>query len=162
MSITQNSENLDPIDEFVDAEGGIISGGDRNPTNDSEIETGPTQKTWDDNSDYKKGLPTTTDRAARYRQNIPWFAVYSYRGNTGRNLPVNETEKTNIITKKQIEDEIKEDLVKKSKLDREVWDKNYDGKTGKIIDVINDGDLTDNQLEKIKKAVLDKIIKKDA
>ena len=146
------------IDEFVDSEGGII-GGDRNTTNDSEIETGPPQKTWDDDSEYEKGMSTTTDRATRYRQNIPWFAVYSYRSASGRGMPVNERKK--VLTKKEIEEEIKEDLVKKSKLDKEVWDKNYDSKTEKVIDTINDGELTDEQLEKIKKAVLDKINKKN-
>jgi len=138
------------LDEFVDSEGGII-GGDRNVSNDSEIETGPVQKPYNDDSDYEKGVSTTTDRASRYRQNIPWFAVYSYRGQSGRGLPVNETKK--VITKKELE----EDLVKKSKLDNEVFDKEYDRKTEKVLDVINDVDLTDSQLEKIKKAVLAKL-----
>jgi len=138
------------LDEFVDSEGGII-GGDRNVSNDSEIETGPVQKPYNDDSDYEKGVSTTTDRASRYRQNIPWFAVYSYRGQSGRGLPVNETKK--VITKKELE----EDLVKKSKSDNEVLDKAYDKKTEKVLDVINDVDLTDSQLDRIKKAVLAKL-----
>lgn len=171
------------IDEFVDSDGGMIRGNDRNPTGDSEIETGPTPKTWDDDSDYEKGMATTTDRAVRYAQNIPWFAIYSYRSSSGRGLPLDtsippmdagsdsngtvvtwddEEEKLNerkkVLTKKEIEKEIKEDLVKKSK-DKEVWAKDYDVKTEKIIDTIEDGDLTNNQLERIKKAVLDRINK---
>ena len=142
------------LDEFVDGEGGIISG-DRNVTNDSEVETGPVQKPYNDDSDYEKGVSTTTDRAARYRQNIPWFAVYSYRSQSGRGLPVNETKK--VITKKELE----EDLVKKSKSDNEVLDKAYDRKTEKVLDVINDVDLTDIQLDRIKKAVLNKLSKND-
>jgi len=129
----------------VDAEGGSISG-DRNVTNNSEIETGPVQKPFNDDSDYVKGVSTTTDRAARYRQNIPWFAVYSYGGSTTR---MNETN-------------IEEDLVKKSKDDRDVRDKNLDTKAYKVIDMVTDTDLTKDQLEKIKQIVLDKIKKKDA
>ena len=138
------------LDEFVDSEGGII-GGDRNVSSDSEIETGPVQKPYNDDSDYEKGVSTTTDRASRYRQNIPWFAVYSYGGQTGRGTSVNETKK--VITKKELE----EDLVKKSKSDNEVLDKAYDRKTEKVLDVINDVDLTDSQLDRIKKAVLAKL-----
>lgn len=177
MSINKKQK----FNEFVDYDGGIIGGGDRNPTSNSEIETGPTQKTWDDNSDYEKGMSTTTDRATRYRQNIPWFAaVYSYRSSSGRGLPLDTSvppmdagsdsngtietwddeklnERKKILTKKQIDEEIKEDLVKKSKKDRDVFEKDYNGKTEKIIDTIEDGDLTNNQLEKIYKAVLVKL-----
>lgn len=172
MSIDKNQN----IEEFVDSEGGMIGGGDRNPSSDSEIETGPTPKTWDDNSDYEKGISTTTDRATRYRQNIPWFAVYSYGGlNNGgisldntyppmdmdsdSNEEMNNTNK--VFKKRDIEEEIKEDLVKKSK-DYDVWGKDYDSKTEKIIDTIEDEDLSDNQLDRIKKAVLDRINKKNA
>lgn len=143
------------LEELVNSDGAEISG-DRNVTNNSEIETGPVQKPWNDDSDYEKGVSTTTDRATRYRQNIPWFAVYSYRGAAGR-----IHEKSTKLTKKQLEEEIKEDLVKKSKRDGEVWDKNYDTKVDKMIDKIEDADLTKDQLEKIKKAILDKISKEN-
>lgn len=181
-----SAKKMHKIDEFVDSDGGMIRGNDRNPTSDSEIETGPTPKTWDDDSDYEKGMATTTDRATRYRQDIPWFAVYSYGNSSGRNLPLdtrvppispdsdsNSTvlsyeddedqmnERKKVLTKNQIEEDIKEDLVKKSK-DKEVWSKDYDAKTEKIVDTIEDGDLTDNQLERIKKAVLDRMKKRDA
>jgi hypothetical protein len=146
--------NKKELEEFVDSDGGMI-GGDRNVTSNSEIETGPVQKPWNDNSDYEKGMSTTTDRAIRYRQNIPWFAVYSYRSSSGRGLPINET------NPQKVEDKIKEDLVKKSKKDNEIFDKEYDNKTEKVLDVINDIDLSDKQLERIKKAVLDKINKKN-
>lgn len=164
MPLNGNDKNkkipVDNIEELVDSEGGVIDG-DRNVSNDSEIETGPVQKPYSDNSDYEKGVSTTTDRAARYRQNIPWFAVYSYQGNSGRNLPVNETNKK-VITKKQIEEEIMEDLVKKSKLDREVFDKNRDIKVDHVIDVINDVDFNEEQLNKLKKTILDKIMNNNA
>jgi hypothetical protein len=145
------------IEELVDSEGGAI-GGDRNVTNNSEIETGPVQKPWNDSSDYEKGMATTTDRATRYRQNIPWFAVYSYRGTRGSGSIVGTTvSEKKIITKKQIEEEITEDLVKKSKRDNDMIEKNFDTKVEKMVDTINDGDLNQDQLEKLKKAVLDKI-----
>lgn len=159
-NLTENNETVEEtaeIDEFVNADGGIISG-DRNATSDSEIETGPVAKPFNDTSDYEKGVSTTTDRAARYRQNIPWFAVYSYGGSHNRGLPVNESPKV-ILTKDQLDEEIKEDLVKKNKNDREVWCKDYDGKVEKMIDIISDTDMSTTQLEKIKKIVLDKLNK---
>ncbi len=144
------------IDEFVNADGGMISG-DRNATSNSEIETGPVAKPFNDTSDYEKGVSTTTDRAARYKQDIPWFAVYSYGGTSRRGLSVNET--STIITKDQLDEEIKEDLVKKNKNDREVIKKDFDGKVDKVIDIISDTELNTAQLEKIKKIVLDKLSK---
>jgi len=141
------------LQEFVTSDGGIIDGGDRNVSNNSEIETGPVQQPWNDDSDYEKNVATTSDRAARYRQNIPWFAVYSYGGSTGRGTPINE--KKRILKKSEIE----EDLVKKSSKDNEVLSKDYDSKTEKVLDVINDVDLTASQLEKIKNAVLSKLNK---
>lgn len=158
-------DNKDDVNEFVDSEGGVI-GGDRNVTSDSEIETGPVQKPFNDTSDYEKGVSTTTDRATRYRQNIPWFAVYSYRSSSGRGIPVNERKKNNsakkdlgekIMTKKELED-----LVKKSKADGDVWSKDYDNKFEKVVDIITDTDLTDTQLNKLKDAVLAKLKDKNA
>jgi len=132
------------------------NGGDRNVTSNSEIETGPVQKPFNDDSDYEKGTPTTTDRVfGRYRQNIPWFAVYSYGGSrAGRGLPIQETKPANIITKKAVEEKI-EDLVKKTK-DTGITDKNYSTKVDKVLDIINDTDLSDEQLENISKAILAK------
>jgi predicted DNA-binding protein len=72
------------------------------------------------------------------------------------------TKEKNVKTKKELEAEIKEDLVKRSKKDGDVWEKDYNGKIEKIIDTIEDGDLNDNQLERIKKAVLSKITKNNA
>lgn len=136
--------------------GGDISasGGDRNVTSDSEIETGPVQKPYTDDSDYEKGTSTTTDRVfARYRQDIPWFAVYSFGNRSGRGLGgINET--STIIKKKVVEEKI-EDLVKKSK-SSDVTEKGYSPKISKLIDTIKDCDLTDKQLEDLLKAISDK------
>jgi len=139
--------------------GDPFSGGnDRNVTNDSEIETGPVQKPYDDDSDYEKGTPTTSDRVfGRYRQNIPWFAVYSFGGTrqgVGMSYNVGMAENKNIITKKNVEEKI-EDLVKKSK-DSEVTERGYNPKVSKLIDSIKDGELTDKQLEDLEKVILDK------
>lgn len=137
--------------------GGDISGGsnDRNVTNNSEIETGPVQKPFNDNSDYETGVQTTTDKVAgRYRQNIPWFAVYSY-GGASRGLRNNIQEKKNILTKQSVEETI-DDLVKKRENDG-LTDKNHNSKLNKLIDSIEDCDFDEKQLEKLKTAILNKI-----
>lgn len=145
--------------ELTELVGGDMNsnGGDRNVTNDSEIETGPVQKPHDDNSDYEKGQSPTTDRVvARYRQDIPWFAVYSYGGTrSGASLNTSEgVEKKNIIKKKQVEEKI-EDLVKKS-YNSDITDKNYNPKVAKIIDTIFDADLSQDQLNDLEKAIKDR------
>jgi hypothetical protein len=140
------------LDESV---GGDIfaDGSDRNVTSDSEIETGPVQKPYDDNSDYEKGMATTTDKVfGRYRQDIPWFAVYSFGGFRGSGVPISEDDKKKTIIKKKAVEEKIEDLVKKSK-NSDVTDKNYNPKLAKMIDTINDVDLTDAQIEDLKKAL---------
>ncbi len=143
------------IEELVDSDGGPISG-DRNVTNDSEVETGPVQQPWNDDSDNEKGVSTTTDRATRYTQDIPWFAVYSYGGAGGaggRGQAVSENRIK--LTKEEFEKNIEEDLVKKSKYD-EIIPKITDA-VGKIIDKIEGADLSKEQLEKLKQLVLKKI-----
>jgi hypothetical protein len=149
------------LDELVG--GDIFSdGGDRNQTGDTEIETGPVDKPYDSNSDYQKGISTTADRvASRYRQNIPWFAVYSFGGSNTGGLPMNYgqisklSEDKNLTSKKDLE-EIIEDLVKK-KTTNDVTDKNYNPKIAKLIDSIKDNDLSDEQLEELSKVIQNKI-----
>lgn len=139
--------------------GGDISAGgnDRNPTNDSEIETGPVQKPHNDQSDYEKGQSTTSDRVfSRYRQNIPWFAVYSYGGTrSGGGIKTFENEEKGIIYKKKTVEEKIEDLVKKSK-SSDVTGKDFNPKVDKIIDSINDAEFSQKQLEDLEKAIQDK------
>jgi predicted transcriptional regulator len=55
------------------------------------------------------------------------------------------------MSKKDLE-EIIEDLVKKRQTN-DVTDKNYNPKISKIVDTITDSDLTDDQLEQLKKAI---------
>ena len=149
--------NKKQLDELVG--GDIFSdGGDRNQVKDKEIETGPVDKPFNDYSDYQKGKSTTTDKVfARYRQNIPWFAVYSFGGSTTGGLPMyygqisKLSEDKKNISKNEVE-EIIEDLVKKKKTN-DVTDKNYNPKVAKLVDTITDSDLTDDQLEQLKKAI---------
>ncbi len=137
------------IDELAGGDP-FSSGGDQRVTNDTEIQTGPVAKSFDDNSEYQKGEPPTTDKvASRYRQDIPWFAVYAFGA---RRLGGSITEtKTNVIKKKAVEEKI-EDLVKKSK-STDLTDKNYNPKVSKIIDNINDTDFSEEQIEALCKAL---------
>lgn len=151
------------LDELV---GGDFtsSGGDRNVTNNSEIETGPVQKDFKDNSYYEKNVSTTTDRVfARYRQNIPWFAVYSFGGSRTGGIPINyglneddseEKKPSVVMTKKAVEEKI-EDLVKKSK-SSDINSKDYNPKIEKVLDEISELDLSEKQIEELLKALEDK------
>lgn len=143
--------------ELHELVGGDISAGpsDRNPVNNSEIETGPVEKPFNDTSPYEKGQSTTTDRVTgRYRQNIPWFAVYSYGGRRSGGAITTENKKNKTITKKTVEEKI-EDLVKKAK-DRDVNEKDYNPKLAKIIDTILDAELSEKQLNDLKQAIENK------
>lgn len=125
------------------------NGGDRNATSNSEIETGPVQKPFNDDSDYKKGRSTTSDTAASYKSRLPWW-LYSFTQPSIRR--VNESIKT---TKKSVEEKI-DDLVKKS--DNEFLNK--DPKLTKLISAISDDELTKTQLDALKQAISDKENKK--
>lgn len=139
------------LDELVG--GDVFSGGnDRNVTNNSEIETGPVQKPFDDNSDYEKGVSTTTDRVfGRYRQNIPWFAVYSFGGTRAAGVANVSENNSTIINKKTVEEKI-EDLVKKTK-SSDVWAKDSNPTVDKLIDSIKETDLTEKQVEELQKII---------
>lgn len=147
------------LDELV---GGDFtsSGSDINIIGNREIQTGPIEKPYNDDSTYEKGISTFTDVVfARYRQNIPWFAVYSFGGSRVGGLTINygtfaESSNPTIIKKKTVE-EIIEDLVKKGK-DSDVKPKDYNPKVEKVMDEINDLDLTDTQIEELLKAIKDK------
>lgn len=147
------------IDELV---GGDINsnGGNRNQRSNSEIETGPYDKSYDDDSYYEKNVSTTTDKVfGRYRQNIPWFAVYSFGGSRTGGLTIsygqyNESQKNKVIKKKNVE-EIIEDIVKRGK-DSDVTSKDYNRDVEKVMDKIKDLELSDKQMEELIKAIQDK------
>lgn len=132
-------------------------GGDRNVTNNSEIETGPVQKLYNDTSDYEKGVSTTTDKVfGRYRQNIPWFAVYSFGGTrSGGMLKTYENDQKSTIIKKSTVEEKIEDLVKKTKTN-DVTEKGYNHKISKLIDSIKDENLSKEQIT----SLIDELSKK--
>lgn len=159
MAIMTKKEFSEMVNELV---GGDMSAGgnDRNPTNNSEIETGPVVKVHNDDSDYEKGQATTSDKTFdRYRQNIPWFAVYSYGGrrSQGGIITFENEKKTTVLTKDKVEEKIN-DLVKKSKIS-DITSKDYNPKIEKIIDTIEDSDLTEKQLEELEKAIKNKLKK---
>ena len=141
--------------ELTELVGGDMysDGSDKNVVGDSQIQTGPVTVTYDNTSDYQPGMPTTTDKvASRYRQDIPWFAVYSYGGNDSTGMI--RTFESKVITKNFVEEKI-EDLVKKSKTS-DVTEKDYNPKVAKLIDTIEDAELTEKQLEDLKKAIANK------
>lgn len=146
------------LDELV---GGDMfsNGNDRNPVNNSEIETGPYDKSYDDDSYYEKNVSTTTDKVfGRYRQNIPWFAVYSFGGSRTGGISIRYgqyNENANNVIKKKTVEEIIEDLVKRGK-SSDVTSKDYNPKVEKVLDEINELDLSETQIEELLKAIEDK------
>jgi len=117
--------NKKQLDELV---GGDInsSGNQRNVTNNSEIETGPVDKPYNNYSNYKKGVSTTTDKVfGRYAQDIPWFANY-FGGSSGHFY------ENKIITKRSVEEKV-DDLVRRSD----------------TFDVINNPEYPANSLKKL-------------
>ena len=146
------------LDELV---GGDMfsNGNDRNPVNNSEIETGPYDKSYDDDSYYEKNVSTTTDKVfGRYRQNIPWFAVYSFGGSRTGGITINYgqyNENTNQVVKKKTVEEIIEDLVKRGK-DSDVTSKDYNPDVEKVMDKIKALDLSEKEMEELIKAIQDK------
>lgn len=141
--------------ELTELVGGDMysDGSDRSFVSNSEIQTGPVTVNYDNTSDYQPGEPPTGDKVfGRYRQNIPWFAVYSYGGNDSTSTIRTFESKT--ITKNFVEEKI-EDLVKKSKVS-DVTEKDYNHKVAKLIDTIENAELSDKQLEDLKKAIANK------
>lgn len=136
------------LDELIDMNGSAIEG-DFNPSY-ADIQTGPVAKSYNDNSDYVKGIATTTDKIARYAQPRSWWALYYGYGGTPYshgNKPVSESELSEALVEKKEENEfvtksedelIKqlkriEDLVKKS--DLTLKDKE------RMLDIINDSKI---------------------
>ena len=136
------------LDELV---GGDITknGGDINIPGNKEIQTGPIEKPFNDNSYYEKGIPTFTDVVfARYRQNIPWFAVYSFGGSRTGGITINYGLKENTIIEENNIEEIIEDLVKRKNIS-DVNSKDYNPKLSKILDDIINLDLSEEQIEEL-------------
>jgi hypothetical protein len=95
------------LDELIDMNGSAIEG-DFNPSY-ADIQTGPVVKSFNDNSDYVKGIATTTDKIARYAQPRSWWALYYGYGGTPYshgNKPVSESELSEALVEKSEEDEL--------------------------------------------------------
>jgi hypothetical protein len=136
------------LDELIDMDGTPIEG-DFTPSY-RDIQTGPVPKSYNDNSDYKKGLPTTSDKMARYAQPRSWWALYYGYGGTPYshgNRPifegdmseaiVDKTENSDIVEKTEnsdIKDKLDkiEDLINKSNLSDEA--------KNKMLNIINDSE----------------------
>lgn len=145
------------LDELV---GGDFTsnGSDINIIGNREIQTGPIEKPYNDDSTYEKGVSTFTDVVfARYRQNIPWFAVYSFGGSRTGGIRINyglSENKNNVLTKENLE-EIIEDLVKRKSI-QDVNAKDYNPKIEKVLDEINNMDLSEEQITELLKALENK------
>ena len=137
--------------------GDIFSdGGDRNVNNDSEIETGPVQKGYNDNSYFEKGVSPTTDKVVNiYRQDLPWFVQYFNRGKSNAVGTGGGMAESAVITKESIE-EIIEDLVNKNTSDNDLTSKDNNPKINKVIKLLKDLNLNDEQIDGVLSSIKDK------
>ena len=118
------------LDELIDMNGSAIEG-DFNPSY-ADIQTGPVAKSFNDNSDYVKGIATTTDKIARYAQPRSWWALYYGYGGTPYshgNKPVSESELSEALVEKKEENE-KALLKTKSELDQ--WSNDLEQKINQM------------------------------
>jgi len=128
------------LDELIDMNGSAIEG-DFNPSY-KDIQTGPVAKSFNDNSDYVKGLPTTTDKIATYAQPRSWWALYYGYGGTPYshgNKPISEAEMSEALVDKKES----KDIVEKSK------DLDLEEKLKRIEDLVNKSDLSAKDKEKM-------------
>jgi hypothetical protein len=134
------------LDELIDMDGTPIEG-DFKPGY-SDIQTGPVAKSFNDNSDYEKGLPTTTDKMATYAQPRSWWALYYGYGGTPYshgNKPISEAEMLESLVDKK-EDK---DIVNKTK------DLDLEEKLKQIEDIVNKSDLSDKDKKEMLNVIND-------
>ena len=134
------------LDELIDMNGSAIEG-DFNPSY-KDIQTGPVAKSFNDNSDYVKGLPTTTDKMSKYAQPRSWWALYYGYGGTPYshgNRPISEADVAEALVDKKESKEI----VEKSK------DLDLEEKLKKIQDLVNKSDLSAKDKEKMLNIIKD-------
>ena len=128
------------LDEFIDLDGTPIEG-DFNPSY-GDITTGPLPKSYDDASNYKKGLPTTTDKMGKYAQPRSWWALYYGYGGTPYshgNRPVSEGEMSEALVDKKEN----KDFVNKGN------DSDIKGKLDRIEDLIKNSNLPNSAKDKM-------------
>jgi len=134
------------LDELIDMNGSAIEG-DLNPSY-KDIQTGPVAKSFNDNSDYVKGLATTTDKMSKYAQPRSWWALYYGYGGTPYshgNRPISEADVAEALVDKKESKEI----VEKSK------DLDLEEKLKKIQDLVNKSDLSAKDKEKMLNIIKD-------
>jgi hypothetical protein len=134
------------LDELIDMNGSAIEG-DLNPSY-KDIQTGPVAKSFNDNSDYVKGLATTTDKIAKYAQPRSWWALYYGYGGTPYshgNKPISEGDVAEALVNKKESKEI----VEKSR------DLDLEEKLKKIEDLVNKSDLSAKDKEKMLNIIKD-------
>jgi hypothetical protein len=136
------------LDELIDMDGSPVEG-DFTPSY-HDIQTGPVAKSYNDNSDYEKGMATTTDKMATYRNGSWWSFYFGYGGTpySHGSRPVLENEvlealvdksENKDIVNKDGDSDIKnkldkiEDLIKNSNLEKSTKDK--------MLNIINDSEI---------------------
>jgi len=128
------------LDELIDMDGTSIEG-DFNPSY-GDIQTGPVAKSYNDNSDYEKGISTTSDKMARYAQPRSWWALYYGYGGTPYshgNRAVSEGEMLEALVDKKEN----KDFVDKGN------DSDIKDKLDKIEDLIKNSNLSDVAKDKM-------------
>jgi hypothetical protein len=128
------------LDELIDMDGTAIEG-DFTPSY-GDIQTGPVAKSYDDNSDYEKGISTTSDKMARYAQPRSWWALYYGYGGTPYshgNRAVSEGEMLEALVDKKEN----KDFVDKGN------DSDIKNKLDKIEDLIKNSSLSDIAKDKM-------------
>ena len=140
------TDNEFRLDELIDMDGTPIEG-DFTPSY-GDIQTGPVAKSFDDNSDYEKGISTTTDKMSRYAQPRSWWALYYGYGGTPYshgNRAVSEGEMSEALVDKKDNKEI----VEKGK------DSDIKDKLDKIEDLIKSSNLSDAAKDKMLNVIND-------
>jgi hypothetical protein len=128
------------LDELVDVNGSSIEG-DFNP-GFKDIQTGPVPKSYNDNSDYVKGVATTTDKMATYVQPRSWWVLYSGYGGTPYSSGYRAIHEVG-VAETLVDKKESKDIVDKSK------DLDLEEKLKKIEDLVKKSDLSTKDKEKM-------------
>jgi hypothetical protein len=165
-----NPNKKDNIEELVNQDTGYIEG-DYNQTNDSQIQTGPVNKPFNDNSDFKKGLPTTTNKLAQYANPRNWWTMYlkGFGGRFGAG-GVNETNEKGGVDENVIRNMIQE-LLKQRNLPSDIVNNSSQipsldqinpevaNNVNNLITDLNSGELSNGDIDMIIKFIKQSIAK---
>jgi hypothetical protein len=145
--------NETKLDELIDMDGTPIEG-DFTPSY-GDIQTGPVAKSYDDNSDYEKGVSTTSDKIARYAQPRSWWALYYGYGGTPYshgNRPVSEGEMSEALVDKK-ENKISELDKALQSFNKDILEGENLLKVGKLFAKSGEDSFALHQLNAIDKAI---------